>query len=121
MCKHTETLAHVCVCVCARDCNNASDKGGKESKEEIQPQLFPLGLVVMATEAFSYERGTTRKRERDGQTEGEKEDGGGGQERKYCGGRSKRDGMCSQRIGEKPQLQDRNRICTQQLSAAIPD
>lgn len=33
----------------------------KEGMREIQPQLFPLGLVVMATEAFSSERGTNKE------------------------------------------------------------
>lgn len=39
---------------------------GNESEKEIQPQLFPLGLVAIATEAFSAERETDiRKSERD--------------------------------------------------------
>lgn len=37
-------------------------KEGKESEETIQPQLFPLGSVVMATEAFSAERGTNKEK-----------------------------------------------------------
>lgn len=44
-------------------------KEGKESEETIQPQLFPLGLVVMATEAFSAERGTNKEEKKKSERE----------------------------------------------------
>ena len=67
----------VCVCVCEGRIRlqQGMQTKGKESEKEIQPQLFPLGLVAMATKAFSAERGTNirkserythRERERDG-------------------------------------------------------
>lgn len=55
---------------------NETMEGGKkrESEREIQPQLYPLGLVAMATEAFSAERGTNiRKSVRDTHRDRERE------------------------------------------------
>lgn len=66
------------VCVCAQGkhwiATRQEIKEGKESEKEIQPQLFPLGLVAMATEAFSAECQTNiKKSERDAHREAERD------------------------------------------------
>lgn len=46
-----------------KQCNNAWEKGVKESVKEIHSQLFSLGLVTMATEAFLAECGTNTEQD----------------------------------------------------------
>lgn len=56
LCFYILTCSSVCTCAHvgkALDCTKALDKGRKESEKAIQAQLFPLGLLTMATEAFS--------------------------------------------------------------------
>lgn len=49
----TVMCSSVNVCVCVENAMQVlGHKGGKKSHGDIQPQLVPWGMVIMATEAF---------------------------------------------------------------------